>query len=133
MPPQVLERDYVQRPFVRRRQHDRRRGAVKQRLPPADRDHAPAIAGHEPWETVFGSRRTEVVADLPLVIQEFLRHDGTDDVLTDILGAGRAHAISKETRHRVDSAGFEFATQHVAVGHRESVPREMVGNAAGSR
>jgi hypothetical protein len=44
-----------------------------------------------------------------------------------VLGTGGTHSVPEEAGHRVDPAGFEFVTQHIAFDHRHSVPRAVAG------
>src|SRR5450432_872953 len=78
--PKSIERDDVERTHMGRREHDRGSDASLVGLPPARRDHAPAVAWFKTGESVRGDRRTEVVADLALMREELGRHHGADGV-----------------------------------------------------
>jgi hypothetical protein len=70
---------------------------------PADRDHTPPV---------LRPRGAQVVADVPLVVQEFLGDDGAADMPAGTFLPGR-QPVPEEARHLVDAAWFERATQHV--------------------
>ena len=118
---QRLERDDVERPLVRRREHDVGGRAVAVRAQPVDRGDAPAVAGHEAGEAVERHRRREVVADRALVLEELGGHDRADRVAAEVLGPGAAAAVAVEARDRVGPAGLEVAAEDVAFWHVRSI------------
>src|SRR5665213_3862761 len=61
------------------------------------------------------------------MLEERRRHDGADRVATEILGTGRAKAVTEETRDRVVAARLEFAAEHVEIGeHDARVPLRLL-------
>src|SRR5690606_31103818 len=118
---QHLERDDLERPLVRRREHDRCGGSDVARTQPVDRRDAPTVAGDETREVVVRHRRGEVVADAALVSEELGADDSTHRVAADVLGTCRAAAVAIEARERIGATRFELATQDVAIGHDASI------------
>ena len=118
----------VQRPFMGGGQHDRGRDAVGQRLRPAHRDHTPAVTRDKTGKPVLGSRSAQVVADPPLMVEEFGRHHRTDHMPSDVLRSGGASAVPEKPGNRIDPAGFEWAAQDVEfLGHQERISRGNCG------
>ena len=110
---EVGERDELERRRVRRLEHDRWRDTRLQRLLPARRDDAPAVARLQPREQPLRLRRHEVVPRRDRELEELLRHDRTDDVEPEV-GAGRvAVAVAEVARHRVDGTGLQLAAEDV--------------------
>lgn len=112
-----FERNYVEGTFVCRGQHDGRRCSVLMREEPIPRRDAPAVAGHQTWETVLRHRADQIVPDAALVFEELGRDDSTDRVAVDVLGAGIAAPVAVPTRNGVEPARLEVTAKHIAFGH----------------
>jgi len=113
---QLLERHDLQGHRVGRLEHDLRCGVGVQRLLPACRAQAPAIARLQPGETVFRHGRGQVVAPGLGEGQELGRHDGANRVQAHVLAAGIAAAITIEAGQRGEGAGLQRSAQHVDRG-----------------
>src|SRR5437868_14438004 len=96
-----------ERPLMRRAQHDTRRQPGLERLLPAWRAEAPAIARLQPREAVIRHRRREIVAARLGVVEEA---DGGDDAhrMAAAIGrAGIAAAVAEEPGDRPQRAILE--------------------------
>src|SRR5689334_15573056 len=94
---EVVQRAVVERAFMRRPQHDLRRHAGVQRLLPAGRAEAPAVAGLQARKAVLREGRREIVAGALGVGEELGGDDAADGVAADILGRGVAAAVAEES------------------------------------
>ncbi len=74
--------------------------------------------GVSPGNPYCGMGVPEVVAYAALVLEELGGHHRADRVAAEVLRSGGATSVPVEAGERVYPARFEFATQHVAVGHR---------------
>src|SRR5438552_909910 len=91
---QLLQRDDLQRHSVGGLEHDLRGAAGSERLFPAVRTQAPAVAWLEAGEAVLAHRCREVVAVLLGESQELRRHDAANRVQPDIFATGVAAGIA---------------------------------------
>ncbi len=112
---QRVERDDRERFLVGRRQHDRRRDARLERLPPRRRAYAPAIAGLEAGEAEFGHRGDQVVALTARELEKRLRHLRADDMQAVVLRPGVAAPVAVEAGQGDRRAWLEWACQYIAV------------------
>src|SRR5947209_3441402 len=81
---------------------------------PVLRSDAPAVAGHEPREVIFGDRSAQIVADHLLVLEELRAHDRADRVAADVLRARAAATIPVEPCQRVFATAFEATAEDVS-------------------
>src|SRR5512135_2922770 len=118
------ERNHCQRFLVRRREDDRRRDAGFEGLPPRGRAHAPAIARLQPGKSELGHRRDEVVPLSARELEERRGHLRADDVKAEVLRAGIAATVPKESGARRRRAWREDAAKHVAIieAHLRALP-----------
>jgi len=110
---EVGERAVIERALVGGAQHDARRLARLERLGPARRAQAPAVAGLEAGEAELRHRRRQIVAG---GFGEFEERGGGDDanrMAAAVIRAGVAAAVAVEAGHRLDRAVFERAAEHV--------------------
>src|SRR5579862_8133273 len=110
---QIAERAIVQGALMSRAQDDVRRLARVERLLPARRAKAPAVAGDEAGKAVIRHRRREIVALSLRISEELGRGDDANRVAADIVGAGVTAAIAIEAGHRPERAILERFAQHV--------------------
>src|SRR6185437_11440918 len=66
-------------------------------------------------------RRSQIVADAALVLQEFRGHDGADGMAAQILRPGAAAPVPVKAGDRVGAAWLQFPAQHIAIGHTGSI------------
>src|SRR5262245_34367587 len=118
VPLELGERAIAERARFRRAQHHARRHPRLERLGPARRAQAPAVARLQPGEAVIGHRRREVVAARFGELEELRRHHGADRVGPHILPARIAAAVAEEAGHRFRRAQRELAAQHIERGAR---------------
>lgn len=85
---------------------------------PSGGAEAPAVAGFESGETVFGGGGGEVVAAGLAEGEEFFGDLGAYGVAAGVCGTGGAGAVAEEAGERVEAAGFEFGAENV-FGHRD--------------
>src|SRR4051794_25931929 len=100
MPLEILQPTVLQRPLVRRLEHDVWGLARRKCLLPAGGAQAPAIAGLETGEVEFRHGRAEVVAATSGEGQELVGHQHADGVRAAILGARVAAAVAEEAGQR---------------------------------
>ncbi len=98
---------------MRRLEHDRGGHARFERLLPASRNDAPAIARLQPGEHPLRLGRDEVVPTRHRELQELLGHDGAHDVEADVRALGVAVPVAVEARHRIEATGLELAAEDV--------------------
>ena len=114
---QRIEGNDLQSAFVGRGQDDVGGGPVVVGPQPVDGGHTPTVAGYQAREAEFRHRCRQVVADGTLVLEELGCDHRADGVPSDVLGARRATTVTIEAGQRIGAAGFEDATEDVAVGH----------------
>lgn len=120
----LLERqegDDLQRRLVGGGQHHIRCGTVVVGTQPVHGGHAPTIPGDQAGKPILGHRRTEIVANAVLMLEELGRHHGTDGVAAMILRASGTAPVTVEAGHGVRATGLQLSTQHVAVCHLRSI------------
>jgi hypothetical protein len=100
VPAQVRKRNDRERFLVRGFQHDRWRNAGVERLAPASRAHAPAVARPQSGKLRVGNGRDEIVAACALEIEKLARHPRADDMNADVFGGGIAASVAIETGPR---------------------------------
>ena len=100
-----VERNDLERSLMGRCKDDVSCGAVLVGLQPVGCGHTPPITRREPRKSILRHRRSQVVTDLPLVLEELGGDDRADRVATEVLGTGVAASIPKETGHRVGTTG----------------------------
>src|SRR5689334_12566042 len=115
MPFQIGQPDDLEGRLMGCRQHDARRGAGIERLLPAIRAQAPAIAALEPGEFVFRARGREVVAAGTGEREEFRRHLDADRVYADVLRARLAASGAEEPGPRFQRADLNGVAENVAL------------------
>src|ERR1039457_2998938 len=128
--PERSERHDVESPFMGRRQHYVRGGAVAVSAQPVRRGHAPAFPWHEPGEPELRPRRAESVADTALMLEELSGHHRADRVAALILGPGVAAPISIEPGDRIGTTRLQLTTQHIALDHPSSIAHRLLRRAA---
>src|SRR5689334_10472529 len=95
-------------------QHHARRLAGCERLLPARRAQAPAVAGFEPRKAELRHRRGQIVAAGFGEFQEGSGHDDTHRVAAEILAPGIAAAVAIKSGHRAERAELERFAEHIA-------------------
>ena len=80
---------------------------------PIRRGHTPPVARNETGESILGHRRGQVVADLTLVIEKFLRDDRADRVTSDIFHACGAITVPVEASKWVRTAWVQITAKDV--------------------
>jgi phosphoglycerate dehydrogenase-like enzyme len=101
---QRIDRHDLQCPLVRRRHDDRGRHTVPVGAQPVRRRHAPAVAGHQPGEPVLRHRGGQIVADVPLVLEELRGHHRADRVAPDVLRSAVTASVAVKAGQRVRPA-----------------------------
>jgi hypothetical protein len=81
-------------------------------LKPTLRNHAPAITGLQTRKAVLRHRRDQVIADAPLLLEEFRCYHGAHQMSCLIWSEGAA-AIAIEAGHWVRAAGLQFAAEDI--------------------
>ncbi len=90
-------------------------------LSPTFRNHTPPVAGLQTRKAKLGRRCDQVIADAPLVLQEFCGNHCAYQV-DGLIGPGAAAAIAIEARDRVCTAGLQFGTKDIGLSlHTPSV------------
>ncbi len=115
------KRDDVERSFMGRRQHHRRRLAIVIGAQPVAGRHAPAITRNEAGEVVLGKRCTQVIANPALMSEELGGDHGAHGVTAEIIGPGGAASIAVVAREGVGSARLERGAQYVQIAHPVSM------------
>jgi hypothetical protein len=82
------------------------------RLKPAFGNHAPPVARSQTRKAVRGRWRDQVIADAPLLIEEFGSHHCADQ-MDGLIWSTRAAAIAIEARDRVGTAALQFAAEDI--------------------
>jgi hypothetical protein len=72
----------------------------------------PAITGLQSRKAEFRDRRGEIIAAGFRILKKSRGHDGAHGVAADVLTAGVAASVAKETCHRAHGADFESIAQH---------------------
>jgi hypothetical protein len=93
------------------------RRAVRVRSQPVGCGHAPAIAGHEPGESIRRHGRDQVIADPVLVLEKFGGDYRADRVATSVLGPRAAAPVTEEAGDGVGATRPERSAQHVEFSH----------------
>src|SRR6202521_2647286 len=83
------------------------------RFLPARCAQTPAITGLQSRKAEFRDRRREIIAARLRILKKSRGHDRAHRVAADILAAGVAEAVAKETGHRAQRADFESIAEHV--------------------
>jgi hypothetical protein len=104
--------DHLQRSGIGRGQYHRRSHSGIVGLKPTLRDHAPAVTGLQTRKAVLGHRRDQIIADAPLLLEEFRGENRAHQMDCLIRPAGAA-AIAIEAGHWVCTAGLQFAAEDV--------------------
>src|SRR6202453_2573818 len=94
-------------------QHHARRMPCLQRFLPARCAQTPPITGLQSRKAEVRNRRREIIAAGLRKLKKTRGHDGAHGVAADVLAAGIAAAVAKETRHRAQGADFESIAEHV--------------------
>lgn len=115
---QDLQRDQIEGAFMGRSEDHRRRHPIVMSPQPIHRGHTPSIAGHQAREVVLRHRRTEVIADAVLMIEELRGHHGTNGVTAEVLRTGGAGPVTIKAGEWIDAAGLQVAAQDVSITHR---------------
>jgi hypothetical protein len=98
---------------MRRLEDDRRRDPGVERLLPARRDDAPAVARAKAGKEPLRLRGHQVVSRRDRELEELLRHDRTHDVEAEV-GAGRvAVAVAEIAGHGIRRARLELPAEDV--------------------
>jgi hypothetical protein len=111
----------VKSPFMGRRQHYVRGGAVAMSAQPVHRGNAPAVPWYKPREPELRPRRAEIVADAALMLEELSGHHRADRVAALILGPGAATPIPIEPGDGIGATRLQLITQHIALYHSSSI------------
>src|SRR5258708_21693364 len=90
-----------------------RRTPGLQRFLPARCAQTPAITGLQSRKAEFRHRRREIIAAGLRELEKTQGHDNAHGVAADVLAAGVAAAVPKESRHRAQGADFESIAEHV--------------------
>src|SRR4029077_13533873 len=78
-------------------------------------------------EAELGHRGAPVVADAPLVVEEFLAHHRADGVTPHVFGPRGAAPVPVEAGKRVSSTWLELAAEHISVAHLSSIDSAGLG------
>src|SRR5271155_1827804 len=84
-----------------------RRTPRLQRFLPSRCAQTPAITGLKSWKAEFRDWRREIIAAGLRILKKSRGHDGTHGVAADVLAAGVATAVAKETDNQAQGADFE--------------------------
>src|SRR5215472_1667148 len=95
-------------------QRDAGRLTGSERLLPARRTEAPAVARLQAGKTPLRHRRREIVAARLGEGEEFRGHDDANRMAAGILRAGVATSVAEEAGHWLDGAAFEPFAQDIA-------------------
>jgi hypothetical protein len=106
-PLQINERAGVEGAFVRSPQNHTGRLARLERLLPARRTQAPAVAGSQAGKAKLWHRRRKVIAAGFGKLEELSGHDGADGMTADVFLTRIAATVSKEPRNGLHRAVFE--------------------------
>src|SRR5258708_3185618 len=98
---------------MRAAQDHARRTPRLQRFLPARCAQTPAITGLQSRKAEFRHRRREIIAAGLRELEKTQGHDNAHGVAADVLAAGVAAAVPKESRHRAQGADFESIADHV--------------------
>ena len=96
----IFEIDKLKRRHMRGFEYDLRSPVVEQCFLPALHAKAPAIAFLQARESIFRNWRAQVVSNRCGELKKLVSHHTTDEMQTDILRAGVATAVAKETGDR---------------------------------
>jgi hypothetical protein len=96
---------------------------------PASHADAPAVAGRQAGEIIFGARRDQVVAAHHQKVEKGLRDLAANRMQPAILRARPAITIAVKPRHGRSTAAFQFTTQNIR-RHDPSVPQPHPGSSA---
>src|ERR1700720_1459703 len=93
---------------------DHARGTLRlQRFLPPRCAQTPAITGLQSRKAEFRDRRREIIAAGLRILKKSRGHNGAHRMAADVVAAGVAAAVAKETRHRAQGADFESIAEHV--------------------
>src|SRR5580658_10186552 len=92
--------------------HARRAFRLQRILPPRCAQ-TPAITGLQSRKAEFRDRRREIIAAGFRILKKSRGHDGAHGVAADVLTAGVAATVAKETGHRAQGTDFEPIAEHV--------------------
>src|ERR1700722_13894593 len=96
---------------------------------PASHADAPAVAGRQAGEIIFGARRDQVVAAHHQKVEKWLCDLAANRMQSAILRPRPAIAIAIKPRHGGSAAAFQFTTQNIR-RHDPSVPQPYPGSSA---
>ena len=96
---------------------------------PASHADAPAVAGRQAREIIFGAGRDQVVAAHRQKVQKWLRDLAANRMQPAILRPRPAITIAIKPRHGRLTAAFQFTTQNIR-RHDPSVPQPHPGSSA---
>ena len=97
---QQLERNDLERTFVRTGEYDRSRNFLLQQFEPSSRANAPAVAGLQAGEIHVWSRRREVVTHELAVAQKRFSDFDANGVAAHVVDTGIAMPVSKKAGNR---------------------------------
>ena len=110
---QILQRAIFQRADFSGPQQHPGCGAGEERLGPARRAKAPAIARLQARKAIFWHRCAKIIPALFGKRQKLRRHLGTDRVAAGILRPGRATAIAKKPGNRIIGTRLQHPAQNI--------------------
>jgi hypothetical protein len=111
---EIAQRAISQRRLMRGAQDDARRMVRFQRLLPALRAEAPAVAGLQPGKADFRNRRRQIIAARFGKYKKGIGHDRADCMIADVIPASVATAVPIKTRHWFDRAQFQGLAKDIA-------------------
>lgn len=112
----VFQIDELQCGDVRRFEHDQGCNAGFQGFAPSEHAQAPAITRFEPRKVKLGYWRDEVVPACSREFEKVLGDFGANQVQPQVIRAGSAASIAKETRHGVGRARQQWGAENIAGG-----------------
>jgi hypothetical protein len=112
-PLEVRERAEAQGTFMCSAQDHARRTPRLQRFLPPRCAQTPAITGLQSGKAEVRDGRREIVAAGLRILEKSRGHDGAHGVAAEVLAAGVAAAVAKETRHRAQGADRESIAEHI--------------------
>ena len=107
-------------------QDHRGSGSIVMGSKPVACGDTPPIPRHQTGEQEPGHWCHEIIADRSLVLEELPGDHRTNGVAAEIFGTRGTAAIPKEPGNRIEAAGLQRPTQHIARRHDISMPR--IGN-----
>src|SRR5271167_173194 len=98
---------------MRSTQNHARRTPCLQRLLPARCAKTPAISGLQSRKAEFRDRSRKIIAVGLRKLKKTRGHDRANGVAGDVIAAGVAATVAKETGHWAQGADFESIAEHV--------------------